>query len=113
MPKNKRRRVSTARSREAVPEAAATSSLPDWQWFTFPVFFAFFLGALIMAVLNGSPGTGIAAIAQYVVLAGISYGLARIVVRKLFAERRASRSATRDSQYEDVVVYPEDKPAHQ
>jgi hypothetical protein len=74
------------------------------------VFFAFFLGALIMAVLNGAPDNEVAAIAQFVVLGALSYGLARIVVRKLFAERRAEQRAVDDDgdgDYEDVLVYPE------
>jgi hypothetical protein len=40
----------------------------------------------------------------------LSYGLARIVVRKLFAERRAEQRAVDDDgdgDYEDVLVYPE------
>jgi hypothetical protein len=79
------------------------------------VFFAFFLGALIMAVLNGAPDNEVAAIAQFVVLAALSYGLARIVVRKLFAERRAGQRAVaddREGDYEDVLVYPESSTKH-
>jgi hypothetical protein len=107
MPSKKRRR-STA----APPTTATTThdrgGLPEWRWTTFPVFFAFFAGALVMQGLNGEPGTGIAAIAQWVVLAGVSYGFARIFVRKVFAERRASRRADPESDYEEVAVYPEE-----
>ncbi|MEX0750185.1 MAG: hypothetical protein WD359_05190 [Dehalococcoidia bacterium] len=90
------------------------ANLPDWRWRTFPVFFAFFVGMLVMAVLNGAPDNQLAAIAQFVVLAALSYGLARIVVRKLLMERRLTRREKQiargepvDDEYEDVVVYPE------
>jgi hypothetical protein len=110
MPKNKRRR-STPTPPPADNPAVQAGGLPEWRWMTFPVFFAFFAGALVMAVLNGSPGTGAAAIAQWIVLAGVSYGFARIFVRKVFAERRASRRADPDTDYEEVVVYPEERTA--
>ncbi len=113
MPSNKRRagRVDRAQ-REEEAQRAKVAALPEWRWRTFPVFFAFFLGALVMAVLNGAPDNELAAIAQFVVLAALSYGLARIVVRKLFAERRLTRRERQrigdetDDDYEDVLVYP-------
>jgi hypothetical protein len=78
------------------------------------VFLAFCVGALAMAMLNGAPNNDFAAIAQFVVLAGASYALARIAVRKLIIEPRLRRrNAQRargempDDEYEDVLVYPE------
>jgi hypothetical protein len=80
------------------------------------VFFSLFAGALVMAAVNGTPDNGIAAIAQFVVLAALSYGLARIFVRKVFAERRLTlrekqiargEISTGDDEFEDVVVYPD------
>jgi hypothetical protein len=48
-----------------------------------------------------------------VVVLALSYGLARLFVRKVFAERRLTRrerqiarGETPDEDYEDVVVYP-------
>jgi hypothetical protein len=119
MPSNKRRarredpagRVDRAQ-REEEAQRAKVAALPEWRWRTFPVVFAFFLGALVMAVLNGAPDNELAAIAQFVVLGALSYGLARIVVRKLFAERRLTRRERQrigdepDDDYEDVLVYP-------
>lgn len=115
----KKRRTSTQPSSQQVSEAqrAKVAALPEWRWRTFPVFFAFFVGALVMAVVNGAPDNELAAAAQFVVLAALSYGLARIVVRKLFAERRLTRHERRgltegaeDGEYEDVLVYPDRAP---
>lgn len=113
MPSNKRRAGREDRAqREDEAQRAKVAALPEWRWRTFPVFFAFFLGALVMAVLNGAPDNELAAIAQFVVLGALSYGLARVVVRKLFAERRLTRRERQrigdetDDDYEDVLVYP-------
>jgi hypothetical protein len=109
-------RRATQADRLAEAQRTKVAGLPEWRWRTFPVFFAFFVGALVMAAINGAPDNAIAAVAQFVVLAALSYGLARIFVRKVFAERRLTRrekqiargeiSAGGD-EYEDVVVYPD------
>jgi len=96
-----------AREPAPPPERVAASRLAPWHWRTFPVFFAFSVGALIMAVLNGAPSNTIAAAAQVTALLAVSFGLARIVVRKFFAERRERRMSAGDDAYEDVVVYPD------
>jgi hypothetical protein len=77
------------------------------------VFFAFVVGALVMAVLGGAPQNDVAAVAQLLALAGLSYGLARIFVRKVFAERRVAhrerQRAEHEDDYEDVVMYRDDE----
>lgn len=106
MAKRARRRTQPASSNP--PDARST--LPEWRWRTFPVFFAFFAGALLMAIANGTPDNSLAAVAQLIALAGLSYGFARLFVRKVFAERRLQRRAqTSEDEYEDVAVYPNEK----
>ena len=72
---------------ETQTEAKATPPPPDWQWRTFPVFFAFASGALIMGFLIGlTPGLFI--IYFSVALFGAAFGLAHIVSRTVAARRR-------------------------
>ena len=99
----------------AEAQSAKRAALPEWRWRTFPVFFAFFVGALVMGILNGAPSNDLAAAAQIVVVLALSYGLARLFVRKVFAERRLTRrerqiarGETPAEDYEDVVVNPRD-----
>jgi hypothetical protein len=113
MARSQRRLRVTESEKLAAAQSAKRAALPEWRWRTFPVFFAFFIGAMVMALLNGTPSTDIAAVAQIIVLIALCYGLARIVVRKVFAERRLTRrerqiarGETPDEDYEDVVVYP-------
>ncbi len=68
-------------------EAPAQAALPDWQWRTFPVFFAFAAGALVMGFLIGLM-PGLYVIFFSVALFGVAFGLARIVTRRFVAGRR-------------------------
>ena len=70
-----------------VTEAEASPGPPDWRWRSFPVFFGFVCGALAMAFLIGAV-PGLAPIFFFVALFGVSFGLAHILGRTVFARRR-------------------------
>jgi hypothetical protein len=69
-----------------------------------------------MALVMGAPTNDVAVVAQFVALAGASYALARIVVRKLIVEPRVrrrdaqiARGEPADADYEDALVYPDNQ----
>ena len=51
----------TYQSREKLPAQSKPSprSFPEWNWRTFPVFFAFILGVVIMGIAIASPALGL------------------------------------------------------
>ncbi len=67
-------------------EAVTKPAVPDWQWRTFPVFFAFALGMLVMGLVVGSPTLGV--VFFFAALGGVAFGLAHIVTRTVIARRR-------------------------
>ena len=82
--------TTTYQPRETSPALPkpAPRSFPKWNWRTFPVFFAFILGVVIMGVVAGLyPDTLLVGIFFYGGLFGLSYGLAHILAR-LWAKRR-------------------------
>ena len=67
-----------------VVEEEAVAPL-DWRWRTFPVFFAFVAGALVMALLAG---TIIGIAISWLAVLGVIFGLTHIVTRQFIARRR-------------------------
>jgi uncharacterized membrane protein HdeD (DUF308 family) len=65
------------------PRSGRTRALPDWQWRTFPVFFAFMLGIVVMGLAAPTP----LGIIFFVGLFGLAYGAAHILTR-LWVSRR-------------------------
>jgi len=80
MPKKKRRR--------AIPTPTFKTTA-GWRWRSFPVLFAFVCGAFVMGLLNGVTNP-VGAVFFYLVLFGVAFGVAHMVVRWL-AERRMRR----------------------
>ena len=74
--------MSRRRRRERA-ETVAPQGQPQatWQWRTFPVAFAFALGALVFAVLAGITGAG--DLLFFVALFGVSFGVAHMITRSL------------------------------
>ena len=87
-PRRRRRRRKRGGGGGAAPEAAQANvspALPDWRWRTFPVFFAFVVGLLAMALVAGSIiGFGL----SWVAVLGVAFGLAHILTRQFIARRR-------------------------
>ncbi len=93
----RRRRRRRARKREegttyqpretlrAQPKPAARS-FPEWNWRTFPVFFAFILGVVIMGIAIASPALGL--VFFFGGLFGLAYGVAHILARVWATRRR-------------------------
>ena len=68
-------------------EAPAGPQPPDWQWRTFPVFFALVLGLFVMGLaVPGLPALSM--VLFFASLAGVAFGLAHIVTRTFIARRR-------------------------
>ncbi len=70
----------------AQEEAPTRPPPPDWQWRTFPVFFAFVLGLFVMGLAVADPILSV--VLFFVSLAGVAFGLAHIVTRTIIARRR-------------------------
>ncbi len=70
----------------AVEEKGRRAEVPDWQWRTFPVLFAFVLGMLVMAFAFSLPGIGVAFF--FIAIGGVAFGLAHILTRQIIARRR-------------------------
>lgn len=69
-----------------MPPKAQARLLPEWNWRTFPVFFAFVLGLVVMGLAVYSP---ILSLIVFVGgLFGIAYGAAHILGRMWAARRR-------------------------
>jgi len=68
------------------PPKAPERSLPEWNWRTFPVFFALVVGLVVMGLAVYSP------ILSFIVfvmgLFGLAYGVAHILSRMWVSRRR-------------------------
>ena len=95
-PTGRRRRKRRTRRREEAPryqprEAPSTlpkpvtRSFPEWNWRSFPVFFAFIVGVVVMGIAIASPALGL--VFFFGGLFGLAYGVAHILSR-LWASRR-------------------------
>lgn len=61
--------------------------LSQWQWRTFPVFFAFVLGVVVMGLVGAAEPTAFAVL-LYVALFGVAYSVAHILTRAWLVRRR-------------------------
>ena len=79
----------TYQSRETLPAQPKPSprSFPEWNWRTFPVFFAFILGVVIMGIAIASPALGL--VFFFGGLFGLAYGVAHILARLWVGRRRS------------------------
>ena len=70
-------------------QGAARPAMPEWNWKTFPVFFAFAVGVVIMGIVADAPplGTWLFILG----LLGVSFGVAHIATRAWIAKRRRQR----------------------
>jgi cell division protein FtsW (lipid II flippase) len=89
--RSRRRRGGGGGAPEETGEATKTAgrkapSLPDWNWRTFPVFFAFALGVFLMGLLGALPDVGPALF--FISLGGVAFGLAHILTRQVIARWR-------------------------
>jgi len=60
--------------------------MPDWRWRSFPVFFAFAVGVLLMGLAVASPVLSLVVFIGGIF--GVAFGLAHIVTRLIVARRR-------------------------
>jgi hypothetical protein len=93
-----------------------TSASPDWRWRTFPVFAAFVAGLLLASLLNAETDNALEAIVQIVAIGGAAYVLIHLFVMNVIVAGRikrrdaaVARGEELDDEYEDVVVYPDDR----
>lgn len=84
----RREEGSTYQVRETSPAQPkpAPRSFPEWNWRTFPVFFAFILGVVIMGIAIASPALGL--VFFFGGLFGLAYGAAHILTRLWVGRRR-------------------------
>ena len=84
----RREEGSTYQVRETSPAQSkpAPRSFPEWNWRTFPVFFAFILGVVIMGIAIASPALGL--VFFFGGLFGLAYGAAHILTRLWVGRRR-------------------------
>ena len=83
--RRRRRRGGGGGGAPEATEAEASPALLDWRWRTFPVFFAFVAGALVMALVAG---TIIGIAVSWLGVLGVIFGLTHIVTRRYIARRR-------------------------
>ena len=67
-------------------EAPPRPQPPDWQWRTFPVFFALVVGLFVMGLAVALPALSM--VLFFGSLAGVAFGLAHIFTRRFIARRR-------------------------
>jgi len=60
--------------------------MPDWRWRSFPVFFAFAAGVLVMGLAVVSPVLSLVVFVAGIF--GVAFGLAHIATRVIVARRR-------------------------
>jgi peptidoglycan/LPS O-acetylase OafA/YrhL len=89
------------------------SVLPQWQWRTFPVFFAFVTGMLVAFFVNEGTVNPLAFLLLLAALLGFGYCLAHILVTNFIVagrvrRRRAARARgeERPEEFEEELVYP-------
>lgn len=66
------------------PLRAQTRLLPEWNWRTFPVFFAFVAGIVIMGLVANT----LLGLIFFGALFGLAYGVAHILTRMWVTRRR-------------------------
>ena len=66
----------------------AVGHRPEWQWRTFPVFFAFTVGGIVMGLAASS---ALALPYFFVILFGAAFGVAHIITRMIVTRRRQQR----------------------
>ncbi|MGB2694459.1 MAG: hypothetical protein WBD55_04630, partial [Dehalococcoidia bacterium] len=87
--RRRRGRRGGAGARREPAQAAETAEGPSslgWEWRTFPVFFAFAAGLLLMGIAWPIPGIG--ATLFFAGIGGVAYGVAHILTRTIIARRR-------------------------
>lgn len=67
-------------------QAKGAPSAANWQWRTFPVFFAFVAGVVVMGVTVPDPI--VSAVVFFAGLFGVAFGVAHIITRTVVARRR-------------------------
>jgi peptidoglycan/LPS O-acetylase OafA/YrhL len=89
------------------------SVLPEWQWRTFPVFFAFVTGMLLAFFVNEGTVNPLAFLLLLAALLGFGYCLAHILVTNFVVagrvrRRRAARARGEalPEDFEEELVYP-------
>lgn len=70
------------------PQRAAGAPPVAWQWLTFPVFFAFACGGLLVLLIGPRPNTALYSVLFFVFLSATAFGLAHIATRLFIARRR-------------------------
>ena len=84
MPRKKRRPSATS--------APTLRTTAGWHWRSFPVFFAFVVGAFMMGLVNGTTNI-VGAVFFYIALFGVAFGAAHYVTRRWAERRLHSRQA--------------------
>lgn len=64
----------------------AQPAMPDWKFISFPVFFAFVLGIVVMGVVVTDPLMGVVFFIGG--LGAVAFGVAHIITRRWIANRR-------------------------
>ncbi len=84
--RGKRQNETTYQHRESrqPPTRPAPRPLPEWNWRTFPVFFAFVVGIVIMGLVAPTP----LGLIFFGGLFGLAYGMAHILTRMWVTRRR-------------------------
>ena len=89
----RRRRRRSRGAGESAPVAGtkrpAQPALPDWKFVSFPVFFAFALGIVVMGVVVTDPLMGVVLFIGG--LGAVAFGVAHIITRRWIANRRRQR----------------------
>ncbi len=88
--RTRRREESTTYQPRETPAAQPKPSLrplPEWNWRTFPVFFAFIVGVVLMGLAIASPALSL--VFFFGGLFGLAYGVAHILTRLWVARRRS------------------------
>ncbi len=73
---------------QAQAQASTTTPLFEWQWRTFPVFFAFVCGGLLILLIGPKPNTDLYSVLFFVYLGAVAFGLAHMATRLFIARRR-------------------------
>lgn len=91
-----RRGAGAAEAAGRTDEAPAPAPTPtptpaphlEWQWRTFPVFFAFVCGGLLILLIGPKPNTDLYSVLFFVYLGAVAFGLAHMATRLFIARRR-------------------------
>jgi hypothetical protein len=83
--RRRRGRRGGGRGSAAAPASQPDRAAPEWQWRTFPVFFAFSIGLVVMGLFVN---TQIALAVFIAGLFGLAFGIAHIATRAITTRRR-------------------------